>query len=293
MVKEYTSITEAIKDIYGTNSVIIEKKEIFGGDINRAYRLTLADGKILFMKSNRARALDNLRAEAAGLDAIRETRAIGVPTVLGLGKDGNDAFLLLEFLPAGRQVKDFWELFARELANMHMTGTPENGMFGFAIDNYIGSNEQKNDWHGSWISFFRDCRLKPQVNMASSYFSSGQRKEMDSLLDKLDRYLVEPEKPSLIHGDLWSGNMITGSDGKGWLIDPAVYYGHPEADIAMTELFGGFSYRFYGAYREAANSMYGYEDRKDLYNLYHLLNHLNLFGGGYLSSVLRIVKRYV
>ena len=292
MIKEYSSVAKAIKDIYGEHIVITEKKQLFGGDINRAFRLTLGDGKILFMKSNGVRALDNLKAEAEGLEAIRKTCAIGVPAVLGLGRDGNEAFLLLEYLEAGRQVKDFWELFARELADMHMAGASENGMYGFARDNYIGSNEQKNDWHESWISFFRECRLRPQITMASSYFSSNQRKELDSLLDKLDHYLVEPKKPSLIHGDLWSGNMITGPDGKGWLIDPAVYYGHPEADIAMTELFGGFSYRFYGAYREAGYPMYGYEDRRDLYNLYHLLNHLNLFGGGYLSSVLRIIKHY-
>ena len=108
----------------------------------------------------------------------------------------------------------------------------------------------------------------------------------------LDRYLVEPEKPSLVHGDLWSGNFITGSDGQAWLIDPAVYVGHAEADLAMTELFGGFHPRFYAAYREVNPLQPGYEQRRDLYNLYHLLNHLNLFGRGYLSSVLRILSRY-
>ena len=108
----------------------------------------------------------------------------------------------------------------------------------------------------------------------------------------LDRYLVEPEKPSLVHGDLWPGNMITGDDGKGWLIDPAVYYGHPEVDIAMTELFGGFPRAFYEAYKEAGRLQPGYEDRKDLYNLYQLLNHLNMFGRGYLPEVRWILAKY-
>ena len=111
-------------------------------------------------------------------------------------------------------------------------------------------------------------------------------------MSHLDLYLPEPGRPSLIHGDLWAGNQITGNDGKVWLIDPAVYYGHPEADLAMTELFGGFSERFYRAYREITGLDPGYPDRRDLYNLYHLLNHLNLFGSGYLGSVQRILDRY-
>ena len=108
----------------------------------------------------------------------------------------------------------------------------------------------------------------------------------------LDRFLEEPERPSLVHGDLWSGNMITGNDGKGWLIDPAVYYGHPEVDIAMTELFGGFPRAFYEAYEDTGMLQPGYGDRRDLYNLYQLLNHLNMFGRGYLPEVRRILKRY-
>jgi fructosamine-3-kinase len=129
--------------------------------------------------------------------------------------------------------------------------------------------------------------------MADDYFTADDRRKIIRLLDHLDRYLTEPARPALVHGDLWSGNMIVGNDGKGWLIDPAVYFGHPEADLAMTELFGGFSARFYAGYREAFPPAYGYEDRRDLYNLYHLLNHLNLFGGGYLYSVKSVISRYV
>ena len=142
------------------------------------------------------------------------------------------------------------------------------------------------------MDFFRDCRLIPQMEMAGRYFDSSHRADFRRLLDRLPDLLPEPKAPSLLHGDLWSGNFITGTDGRAWLIDPAVYVGHAEADLAMTELFGGFSDRFYAAYREVSPLDPGYRERRDLYNLYHLLNHLNLFGAGYLSSVMEIVRRY-
>ena len=142
------------------------------------------------------------------------------------------------------------------------------------------------------MEFFRDCRLQPQFDRARAALSTGTIKRMENLLDYLDEYLVEPEQPSILHGDLWSGNFLVGPDGNAWLIDPAVYVGNAEADIAMTELFGGFSGAFYGAYRESGLLQPGYEERRDLYNLYHMLNHLNLFGGSYLYAVERIVERY-
>ncbi len=135
--------------------------------------------------------------------------------------------------------------------------------------------------------------MEPQIKWADRYFDDSVRRKLGKLLDKLPEILIEPEKPALLHGDLWSGNYITGSDGRAWLIDPAVYIGHPEADIAMTELFGGFSGRFYGAYEEISPLAPGYSDRRNIYNLYHLLNHLNLFGGMYLMEVIETVERYV
>lgn len=161
--------------------------------------------------------------------------------------------------------KDFWEMFASELAAMHQAEIGES--YGFSIDNWIGSRKQTNTFCHSWVVFFRDCRLKPQFVAAEKYFSVNELKKAEWLLEHLDEYLTEPQKPSLVHGDLWAGNMITGDDGKGWLIDPAVYYGHSEVDLAMTELFGGFSGRFYDAYRSFGNVEPGYEDRRDLYNL--------------------------
>ena len=164
--------------------------------------------------------------------------------------------------------------------------------FGFSQDNFIGARPQKNNLNSSWISFFREQRLAPQFKAADSYFTSEDREKITKLLDNLDRFLIEPEQPSLLHGDLWSGNVMCGSDGKAMLIDPACYVGHREADLAMTELFGGFPQDFYEAYSEAFPLQPGYEERRDLYNLYQLLNHLNLFGPTYLEPVLSIVGEY-
>lgn len=294
-IKEYSSVEEAVRDIAGEAVTITDRRSVSGGDINRAYALTLSNGQRIFMKNNPGRGLDFFRAEALGLAAIGATNTISVPKVYGIGEDGSGAFLCMEMLETGPKISDFWEVFAGELAAMHRADTGafvENGRYGFSGSNFIGATPQKNITHDSWISFFREERLLPQIELAKRYFSSGDRKMIDRFLDRLDSLLVEPEAPSLIHGDLWGGNFITGPDGKAWLIDPATYVGSAEADLAMTELFGGFSGAFYEAYREQGLLQPGYRDRKDIYNLYHLLNHLNLFGSGYLSSVMSIVRRY-
>ncbi len=289
-MQSYSSLSSAIKEIFGNDRRIVDRRSVAGGDINQASALTLDDGRVLFMKSNSVNMLLNFEAEARGLEAIRGTEAISVPEVIGLGTDGEMSFLLMEFLSGGRRIREFWEVFAQELAAMHRADI--GGQYGFLQNNWIGDRVQENSMCDSWIAFFRDHRLKPQFKAARRYFGSSDQKKIESLLSHLDRYLVEPERPSLVHGDLWAGNMITGNDGKGWLIDPAVYYGHPEVDIAMTELFGGFSFQFYEAYRETGMLDAGYQDRRDLYNLYQLLNHLNIFGSGYLSSVKNILLRY-
>lgn len=289
-MKKYTALDSAIRDICGADRTIVQRRYTAGGDINEAYALVLDDGNVLFMKSNTASALSCFEAEAEGLDAIRRTGAIRVPDVLGLGTEQGTSFLLLEFISQGSRVRGYWETFALQLAAMHSPAA--RTAYGFEHDNWIGASKQINAPRTSWIDFFRDCRLKPQLEAADGYFTDAQRRKADFLLDHLDRYLTEPAGPSLLHGDLWAGNMITGSDGRGWLIDPAVYYGHPEADIAMTQLFGGFPEQFYEAYAQAGRLEPGYRDRRDLYNLYHLLNHLNLFGRAYLRSVTGIIERY-
>ncbi len=164
--------------------------------------------------------------------------------------------------------------------------------YGFGQDNYIGAGFQKNTVKDSWVEFFRDCRILPQLDRARTVLGTSDIRRIEHMMEHLDEYLMEPEQPSLLHGDLWSGNFIVGPDGYAWLIDPAAYVGCAEADIAMTELFGGFTGAFYGAYRESGLIQPGYEERREIYNLYHMLNHLNLFGGSYLYAVKRIISKF-
>lgn len=293
----FASLNSAIHALFGEDTKIEKTSPISGGDINEAYGLTLTDGGCIFMKSNAKENLSFFTAEAAGLAAIARTKAIGTPRVLGVGTDaggGGCSFLLLEFISGKNRGRNYWEDFAGQLAAMHRAptaGLVSNGKYGFDSDNYIGRRRQVNKGHGSWVGFFRECRLEPQFQDAARYFDREDWKKIGRFLDRLDEILVEPEYPSLLHGDLWSGNVMAGNDGSAWLIDPAVYVGHAEADIAMTELFGGFPPVFYDTYRKAAPLQPGYERRRDVYNLYHLLNHLNMFGRMYLSEVKRIVGR--
>ena len=305
MIKNYNSLAGALVDLFGTTVKIAQTDRLSGGDINKAYGLTLNNGKHIFMKAN---AKDNaafFTAEAAGLQAIADTHTIATPRILCTGTDdGEDvgySFLLLEYIQSTGRRSDYWEVLGQELADMHkalvgrapepVEGAPHQ--YGFSQNNFIGARPQNNTWSDSWISFFRDYRLAPQFKSADSYFTPADRTKITKLLDNLDRFLVEPEYPSLLHGDLWAGNVMCGPEGKAMLIDPACYIGHREADLAMTQLFGGFPQAFYQAYTQAAPLQPGYEDRRDLYNLYQLLNHLNLFGPTYLEPVLSIVGEYI
>lgn len=296
VVKQFTSLQEAIRKVCGGSIQILRRDSVSGGDINRAYMLSLSDGNTLFMKENAAEKLDCFAREVEGLQAIRSTGEISVPEVYGYGTDSGRAFLLMEYIVSGRRMQDFYEDFGRKLAAMHKVDCSSytaDGKFGFISDNYIGAGYQENTTEDSWIEFFRNRRLLPQIRRADNWFDQAERKALDRLLEKLDDLLTEPDQPALLHGDLWSGNYITGTDGKAWLIDPAVYVGHPETDIAMTELFGGFPVQFYEGYYAEVGKDSGYADRRNLYNLYHLLNHLNLFGDSYLGSVMSVVHSYL
>ena len=294
------SLDAAVTTLFGDGVRVAGRHPVYGGDINRSYRLSLSDGSALFMKCNTMRNLPFFTAEAQGLAALRGSGAVGVPNALAAGTDQTQdvSFLLMEYLESATRISRYWEVFGRELAALHRADcsklAPASGSlpFGFAADNYIGASPQKNTPAADWLTFFRDCRLLPQFKMAERYFDPGTRRQFERLLDRLDSRLTEPEFPSLIHGDLWSGNAVCGPDGKAWILDPAAYVGHFEAELAMTELFGGFPSAFYQAYHEVNPIDSGYRDRRDLYNLYHLLNHLNLFGGSYLSSVRQVLNRY-
>lgn len=297
------SLDEAITTLFGENLRIVSKRPVHGGDINESYCLSLSDGAAVFMKCNSINNQSFFTAEAKGLEALRGTSTIGVPRPLAMGTDKPQrmSFLLMEYLAPAAKLTRYWETFGRELAALHRADCSEftvvdgskDCAYGFSHDNYIGASPQINTPQENWITFFRECRLLPQIKMAERYLDSKTRKQFTKLMDHLDSYLVEPEFPSLIHGDLWSGNAVCGPNGKAWILDPAVYVGHYEAELAMTELFGGNPQSFYDAYHEVTPIDSGYHDRRDLYNLYHMLNHLNLFGATYLGSVQRILNRYV
>ncbi len=298
----YRSLEEMIQDNYGNSVFIIGTDSVPGGDINNAYRLGLSDGTYLFLKTNSVDNLNFFLTESGGLSALRSLKKIGVPEVLGTGidKQRGISFLALEYIEGSPRTPSYWEKFGHQLAELHRAecqtyAAPESGgkIFGFYEDNYIGAAPQKNQPKKSWIDFYRECRLLPQITMAEKYFDITVRKKADRLLEHLDRYLREPEFPSLLHGDLWSGNMMCGEHGMPWIIDPAAYIGDFEADLAMTQLFGSQPERFYAAYNEVNPvDKAGYAQRKNLYHLYQLLNHLNLFGSMYLGSVVDIINMY-
>lgn len=293
------SLENALSALYGADTAVTDRQPVYGGDINRSYRLGLSNGPSVFMKSNTPANLSFFEAESRALELLRRPGAIGVPQALALGTDKRlgISFLLMEYLPSAPRIAGYWESFGRQLAALHRAGcaglTGAGGApYGLSFDNYSGATRQINTPHKKWSDFFRDCRLAPQIHLAGGALDGRMHRQADRLLERLDEYLPEPERPSLLHGDLWSGNALCGPDGKAWILDPAVYVGHHEADLAMTELFGGFAPAFYGAYNEVYPIDSGYIQRRELYNLYHLLNHLNLFGESYLYSVARILDHY-
>ena len=237
---------------------------VTGGCIHRCYRAS--EG---FLKVNDARLADAFAAEADGLSALRAA-GCAAPTPFETGTDGGEAYLLMEWIDL-RSRGDFAAL-GRMLAHLHRS---TGGQFGWTRDNYIGATPQRNGRTDDWKTFWIEQRMAPQLELARR---NGHRIDTGSVCDLLDGHAPQP---SLVHGDLWSGNVGFTADGP-VVFDPAVYYGDREVDLAMTELFGGFPPAFYSAYGPMPA---GYEKRKHLYNLYHLLNHLNLFGGGYLAQV--------
>lgn len=299
---------------------VISARSVLGGDINHAYKLEVESPsgavETLFMKANSRKNADFFRTEVVGLEAIASLGILKTPQVVAWGiDDGNDnplrgpcSFLLLEFLPSTAKASNYWEVFGQRLAEFHRAdcshlvpktkgNSPEEDTyktkaFGFILDNYIGATHQINQPKASWVEFFRDCRLAPQFQWAAKYFSVKKQDMNEKLLARLEELLPEPDQASLLHGDLWGGNLYTGSDGHGWLIDPAAYCGHWEADLAMTRLFGGFPRKFYESYHQVNPIPKDFSRRLDIYNLYHLLNHLNLFGAGYLHQVLDIVAAF-
>ena len=264
-----------------------------GGSINQTHVLNLTNGQRVFMKQNPSPPTDFFLAETRGLKLLSQAKnGPRIPKAVAVQSVSCPTFLLLEYIESSSEDESFAEQLALSLAELHRMSQEH---YGLDHNNYIGSTPQKNTLEKDGIVFFRDQRIDFQRQLArrSGLLPVTIDKEIDSLCDELGKFLnISGEKPALLHGDLWSGNYFPDSEGKPCVFDPAVYYGLREADLAMTELFGRLPQKFYDVYQEVFPMNPGYEERKDLFNLYHLLNHLNIFGSSYLSSVQQIVKRY-
>eukprot|EP00898_Chlorokybus_atmophyticus_P000128 jgi/Chlat1/1115/Chrsp110S00059 len=261
-------------------------RSISGGCVNSAYQYQ-TDAGDFFVKTHSSLPVSMFESEAAGLGAMHETGTVRVPKPLKYGTLSRGAFIIMEYISPGSGGKDGQAKLGKQLADMHLKGTTDKG-FGFDVDNTIGSTPQPNGWMDDWVEFYRVRRLQHQLNLArhdSNLYSKGMR-----LLDKLPEFFKGMDiKPALLHGDLWSGNISYDSSANPVILDPATYYGHSEAEFGMSWC-AGFSSSFWQAYHEVIPREPGFEDRHQLYMLYHYLNHFNMFGGGYRSSAASIIS---
>lgn len=265
--------------------VVRDRRSIGGGSINQAY--CVSDGEQrYFVKLNRAAKLDMFEAEALGLKEIAATQTITVPHPLCVGCTAGYSYIVLEWMDLSRGCVD-WQLMGVQLAHLHRRGTAP--AFGWHHANTIGDTPQPNSWAENWTTFFIEQRLRFQFVLAER--NGGTFAQAGTLLAAIPEILKgHAPSPALVHGDLWSGNAAFTTTGQPVVLDPATYYGDREVDMAMTELFGGFPAAFYQGYQSTWPLPAGYEDRKILYNLYHILNHFNLFGGSYHAQAQRMIQ---
>lgn len=284
-----TSIIAVLADSGLDIDTATHPRPVSGGDISAAWRVEMRDGQAVFLKTGPASSYGMFSAEAAGLAELATPRALRVPGVLACGLDGDMAFVALEWLTLGRPGRDTERLLGERLAALHRT---TKDRYGWHRDNTIGLTPQPNRWTHDWVGFLREQRIGFQLRLAADKGFTGKLQEQGaSLLKRLPNYFenYEPEA-SLLHGDLWGGNWGS-CEGEPVVFDPAVYYGDRESDLAMTRLFGGFGRAFYDAYESAWPLAPGHRQRSDIYQLYHVLNHLNLFGGGYLGRAQALINR--
>lgn len=285
----WTQIDAQISQALGQAFESRDRQSVSGGCINQGYRVSHGEFTF-FVKLNRADQFAMFEAEALGLRQMTEAQAIRVPKPICAGVAGSSAYIVLEWLELDRGNVQSWTEMGRNLAQLHQY--QKSTAFGWERDNTIGSTPQLNPWTSSWAEFFTQYRIGYQLKLAAQngrQFRNGIR-----LLEQIPALLKDHDpKPSIVHGDLWSGNAAVMQSGEPVIFDPATYWGDREVDLAMTELFGGFPAEFYRGYEEVYPIDGGYKQRKTLYNLYHILNHFSLFGGGYGSQADRMIDQVV
>ncbi|MBW4526543.1 MAG: fructosamine kinase family protein [Phormidium tanganyikae FI6-MK23] len=285
----WTQIDDQICQTTGRSFESRDRRSVSGGCINQGYRIS--DGNLtFFVKLNRSDQLEMFEAEALGLRHMIEAQAIRVPKPICTGIAGSSAYIVLEWLNLDRGNSQSWAEMGRNLARMHQH--QKSTAFGWERNNTIGSTPQINSWTSNWIEFFTQHRIGYQLELGAS--NGGRFRNGARLLERIPELLADHNpKPSIVHGDLWSGNAAVMQSGEPVIFDPATYWGDREVDLAMTELFGGFPAGFYRGYDEIYPIDAGYKQRKPLYNLYHILNHFNLFGGGYESQANRTINQLI
>lgn len=268
---------------------VLRSVPVGGGCIHHGCQVETGRGPF-FLKYNGAGHAANFAAEAQGLARLAQAGTLPVPQVQARGEAPGYAWLLMDYVPPGRPGPDYWETLGAGLARLHQVTAPR---FGLDHDNYIGSLPQANGPAADWSTFFITRRIAPLLKMALDRGAIGpaEARAWDALSSRLPSIFPD-EPPALLHGDLWGGNLLCNQAGQPVLIDPAVYYGHREAELAFMTLFDRQPPAFYAAYEAVQALAPGFRDRIDLYNLYPLLVHVNLFGGGYVSSVRQILRPF-
>lgn len=287
--KEIISALESYFEKNNQSGEILNYRSIGGGSINSAYQINTSHGTY-FLKYNTVSYPKMFESEFKGLELMAGSRSIRIPKPLFYYEGKSYACLLMEYIESGRKNAEFWKLFAEKLAHMHRSSSD---FFGLGFDNYMGSLTQSNRKHPYFVEFFINERLIPQVKLArdDGFLNRQNLRQMDSLYNELEN-IFPKEPPALVHGDLWSGNFMNDEKGHPVIMDPAVYYGHREVDIAMTTMFGGFSNDFYDYYNSFFPMETGWQNRMDFYKLYPILIHVNLFGLSYLHDFQRIIRSF-
>jgi len=281
----WTEIAADISQVTNQNFQIQQRRAIGGGCINQSYVVSSSTATY-FVKINQADQIAMFTAEAVGLKQISATATIRVPTPICWGTAATSAYLVLECLELSSS-KANWQEMGRKLAAMHQATISQ--VFGWEQNNTIGATPQINTWTANWIDFYTQHRLSYQFQLARQ--RGANFPQQDKLLAAIPQLLNHKPQPSLVHGDLWGGNAGFTSTGEPVIYDPATYFGDREVDLAMSELFGGFPADFYRGYNAVFPLKSGYEHRKTLYNLYHIINHFNLFGGGYAAQANRMIEQ--